>query len=124
MSFTHVMVGTDDIEASRRFYNATFNIIGVEPGAIDRLGRLFYRLSGIAFGVTLPINGEPASPANGGTIGLAAASPEQVDAWHEVGLNVGGALCEDPPGVRESFGAYAAYLRDPAGNKLCLSCAL
>lgn len=122
--FTHVMVGADDIDASRTFYDATFNIIGVEPGTIDRLGRLFYQQSGIAFGVTLPINGEPASPANGGTIGFLAASPEQVDAWHEAGLKAGGTSCEDPPGVRESFGAYAAYLRDPAGNKLCLSCRL
>lgn len=73
------------------------------------------------FIITKPINGEPASCANGATIGFAMDSPEQADAWHAAGIANGGTTCEDPPGRRDSpFGAlYLAYLRDPAGNKLC-----
>lgn len=120
--FTHFMVGANDIDASRKFYDAIMDVIGVEPGVTDRFRRVFYRVSGIAFGVTEPIDGKKALPANGGTIGFAAASPEQVDAWNAAGLNAGGISCEDPPGVRAHFASYAAYLRDPAGNKLCISC--
>lgn len=68
-----------------------------------------------------PINGEPATFANGGTIGFTASSPAVVDAWHAAGVAAGGMSCEDPPGPRESrLGKlYLAYLRDPDGNKLC-----
>ncbi len=71
--------------------------------------------------ISKPIDNGPASCANGSTIGFAAQSPAEADQWHEAGLAHGGAACEDPPGVRESpLGSlYLAYLRDPAGNKLC-----
>jgi hypothetical protein len=74
------------------------------------------------FAITKPINGKPATFANGGTIGFAATSTEQVNAWHAAGVGAGGVSCEDPPGVRDLGPAgklYLAYLRDPAGNKLC-----
>ena len=118
--FSHVMIGTDDIEASRRFYDAALGALGVPP-ASDNNGRLFYMHGGGMFLVTKPLNGEAASHANGGTIGFAAASPEAADAWHAAGLAAGGTACEDPPGVREGAGMklYLAYLRDPAGNKVC-----
>lgn len=119
--FTHVMIGTDDIEISKRFYDETLKVLGIAPGHIDSRGRLFYQVSGIAFGITRPINAQEASAGNGVTIGFAAGSREQVDAWHEAGLHAGGTTCEDPPGVRADFQAYAAYLRDPVGNKLCVS---
>lgn len=120
--FTHIMVGADDIESSKRFYDALFEVLGVEPGYNDPKGRIFYRTTTGAFGITKPIDGEAASSANGGTIGFAASTPEQVRAWHDAGVKAGGTSCEDPPGVRSGFGAYAAYLRDPVGNKLCASC--
>ena len=68
-----------------------------------------------------PINGEPATAPNGGTIGFACASPEQADAWHAAGVAAGGKAIEDPPGVRDgaTMTLYLAYLRDPDGNKLC-----
>jgi catechol 2,3-dioxygenase-like lactoylglutathione lyase family enzyme len=94
--------------------------LGVGPARVDG-HRIFYMTPTGVLAVTTPINGEPASHANGGTVGFAASSPEQADAWHAAGLAHGGTACEDPPGVREgSVGKmYLAYLRDPDGNKIC-----
>jgi catechol 2,3-dioxygenase-like lactoylglutathione lyase family enzyme len=118
--FSHIMIGADDLERSRKFYDATLGALGIGPAAADG-DRIFYRSPAGVFAVTKPINGRPASAANGGTIGFACATPEQADAWHAAGLANGGKACEDPPGVREgSVGKmYLAYLRDPDGNKLC-----
>jgi len=115
--FSHVMVGSNDIERSKRFYDTLFG----KEAHVDDKGRLAYRKSGAVFMVSNPINGEPASHANGGTIGFNFDSPEEVDAWHQRGLTAGGTSCEDPPGYRENaFGKlYLAYMRDPDGNKLC-----
>ena len=118
--FSHVMIGSNDLEASRKFYDATLGAMGARP-ASENNGRLVYMHGGGMLLITTPINGEPACAANGGTIGFAASSPEVADAWHAAGLASGGTACEDAPGVREaSFGRlYLAYLRDPSGNKLC-----
>lgn len=118
--FSHVMVGSNDLEASRAFYDATFGALGAKP-AIESHGRLVYDHNGGRFMVTKPIDGAPACHANGGTIGFAASSPEQVDAWHAAGIAAGGTAVEDDPGIRDAGFAklYLAYLRDPAGNKLC-----
>lgn len=119
--FSHIMVGANDMEASKAFYDATFGVIGAKPGFFDDLGRAIYMHDNALFLVTKPIDGAAACHANGGTIGFTMASPEQADAWHAAGLAAGGTACEDPPGMREGgFGKlYLAYLRDPAGNKLC-----
>lgn len=118
--FSHIMVGSNDIERSRKFYDATLGALGAKP-AVENNGRLVYMHGGGLFLVTTPINGDAACHANGGTIGFAAANPEVADAWHAAGVANGGTTCEDPPGVREGgFGKlYLAYLRDPDGNKLC-----
>ena len=115
--FSHVMVGADDVAASKRFYDAALGALGMAPGMTDPKGRVFYMSPMGAFAITKPINGDPASFANGGTIGFAGKSPEEVDAWHAAGVANGGITCEDPPGPRG--GTYLAYVRDPAGNKLC-----
>ncbi len=119
--FSHVMLGSDDIDASKTFYDATIGVLGGKPGMVDPKGRVMYIHGSAIFLVTKPINGEPASCANGSTIGFAAESPEQADAWHKAGLEAGGTAIEDPPGLREGGGMklYLAYLRDPAGNKIC-----
>ena len=119
--FTHVMVGSNDIARSKSFYDALFAAIGGKPGAQDPRGRLVYAHNGGRFMVTAPIDGRPATHANGGTIGFAMASPAEVDAWHKAGTENGGTSIEDPPGERQgAAGAlYLAYLRDPDGNKLC-----
>lgn len=120
--FSHIMVGADDTAAAKKFYDATLGALGIPPGVMDDKERIFYMTQTGVFAVTQPINGAPASCANGGTIGFAAKSPAEADAWHAAGVASGGTTCEDPPGVREgSFGKlYLAYLRDPAGNKLCV----
>ena len=118
--FSHIMIGTDDLDRAKSFYDAVLGTLGVAPGAVDR-HRVFYRTRTGVFSVSLPINGEPATVANGGTIGFACNSAEQADAWHAAGLAHGGTSCEDPPGVRDSSVGklYLAYLRDPDGNKIC-----
>ena len=120
--FSHIMVGADDLAASQRFYDATLGALGHPPGLKDGdKDRAFWMTPTGVFSVSKPIDGAAASCANGGTVGFAAASPEQADAWHAAGVANGGTSCEDPPGVREGgMGKlYLAYLRDPAGNKLC-----
>ncbi len=119
--FSHVMVGADDVAASKQFYDATLGALGIAPGTHDDKGRVFYMTPTGVFAISKPINGEAASHANGATIGFAAKSPEQADAWHAAGVAAGGTPCEDAPGVREGSAGklYLAYLRDPAGNKLC-----
>ena len=118
--FSHVMVGVADLEKSRRFYDALLATVGVAPGSANG-NRYFWRSPGGTFGITTPINGEPACHGNGATIGFAMASPEQADAFHAAGMANGGTTCEDPPGFRDgSVGkVYLAYLRDPDNNKIC-----
>jgi len=118
--YSHMMVGSNDIDRSKTFYDATFAAMGGKPGMTDPKGRLVYIHNGAMFLVTPPINGEPATHGNGCTIGF-AMTPEQADAWHAAGVENGGTAIEDAPGVREGGGMklYLAYLRDPDGNKLC-----
>ncbi|MDZ3833583.1 MAG: VOC family protein [Sphingopyxis sp.] len=119
--YSHNMVGSNDLEASKKFYDATFQAIGGKPAIQDDKGRLIYVHNGGLFLVGAPIDGQPATAGNGCTIGFAMDGPEQAKAWHDAGVANGGTSIEDPPGVREGgFGAmYLAYLRDPSGNKLC-----
>lgn len=116
--FSHVMIGTNDLDKAKDFYDKLLGTIGVPPGKVDR-HRVFYRTPTGTFSVSKPINGQPATSANGGTIGFLCNSPEQAKAWHDAGVANGGTTCEDPPGVREGTKVYLAYLRDPDGNKLC-----
>lgn len=118
--FSHVMVGSSDLERSRKFYDATLGSLDVPTGMQDR-HRIFWRSPTGVFAVSLPINGMPQSIGNGSTLGFLCHSIEQVNAWHAAGLANGGTNCEDPPGFREGAKGpmYLAYLRDPDGNKLC-----
>ena len=119
--FSHVMLGADDIDASKKFYDACFKALGGREGMVDPKGRVMYIHNDGIFMLTKPLDGQPASCGNGSTIGFAVESTEQADAWHEAGLANGGTAIEDPPGIREGNGMklYLAYLRDPAGNKIC-----
>jgi catechol 2,3-dioxygenase-like lactoylglutathione lyase family enzyme len=119
--FSHIMLGANDINASKIFYDAILGAIGIPPGRLDDKGRVFYMTKTGVFAISKPINGEPACAANGGTVGFAVDSLEASHAWHAAGLANGGTACEDPPGIREGAKGklYLAYLRDPAGNKIC-----
>lgn len=119
--FSHVMVGANSIEESKNFYDKTLATLGYEAGVIDEKGRVFYNNPRGVFSISKPIDGEAATPANGGTIGFFAKSAEVADAWHAAGVAAGGTAIEEPPGLRgtPSNGMYLAYLRDPAGNKVC-----
>jgi len=123
--FSHIMVGSNDIERSKRFYDAVLAVLGTPEGVRNQNAtghtRLFYRHEGNTFGVVEPINNEPATAANGATIGFKCQSPEQVKAFHDTAVAHGGVSIEDPPGLRQGpTGAlYLAYVRDPDGNKLC-----
>ncbi|WP_313705853.1 VOC family protein [Massilia sp.] len=121
----HVMLGSSDIERSKRFYDAVLGTLGAgEP--VRNLApsghvRYFYRHDGSNFAITEPIDGAAAAPGNGATIGFKCHSPEQVHQFHDTALANGGTSIENPPGLREgNMGAlYLAYVRDPDGNKLC-----
>ena len=118
--FSHIMVGSNDIARSKKFYDAVFDAMGGKPGTEDAKGRLIYAHNGGRFMVSKPIDGKPACHANGGTVGF-TMTQEQVDAWHKAGAANGGSSIEDPPGARQGAAGqmYLAYLRDPDGNKLC-----
>ena len=122
--FSHVILGVNDLETSRQFYDAILGTLGMKPGAYNpngEAGRYFYRSPAGLFGITTPINGASATAGNGSTTGFAMASTEQADAFHAAGVANGGTTCENPPGWREgpSGPLYLAYLRDPDGNKIC-----
>lgn len=119
--FSHMMVGSNDIDRSKKFYDATFAALGAAPAMVDPRGRLIYSCNGGRFLVTKPIDGQPATHANGGTIGFLMSGPEQANAWHAAGVANGGTSIEDAPGIRQGGAGqmYLAYLRDPDGNKLC-----
>ena len=120
--FTHVVLGANDVEASRRFYDAALGALGLgAANGPDPKGRYWWRADRGAFGIGAPIDGEPACHANGGTIGFHAKTSEMVQAFHDAGVAAGGTAIEDPPGERNGpFGTLnLAYLRDPSGNKVC-----
>jgi len=123
--FSHVMVGSNDIERSKRFYDAVLGVLGAgQPFRnLNATGqvRLFYRHDGNSFCVSEPIDGDSATCANGGTIGFKCGSAAQVQEFHDVAVAHGGTSIEQPPGLRESSlgSMHLAYVRDPDGNKLC-----
>ncbi|WP_019576606.1 VOC family protein [Curvibacter lanceolatus] len=121
----HVMLGSNDIERSKRFYDAVLGVLGAgEPMRnVNATGqtRLFYRHDGSTFGLSEPIDGQPATASNGFTLGFKCNSPEQLKQFHDTAVAHGGISIEDPPGLREGkLGSmYLAYVRDPDGHKLC-----
>ena len=118
--FSHIMIGTNNLDKAKSFYDAVLGTLGVPAGMVDR-HRVFWRTPAGVFSVSQPIDGQPATVCNGGTIGFACQSPEQLLAWHAAGLAHGGTACEDPPGLREGLSGkmHLAYLRDLDGHKIC-----
>lgn len=125
--FNHIMVGSNDMAKSRNFYDKVLGVLGFagEPLAhTAKTGheRLFYRHDGSTLCVSQPINDQPATHANGGTIAFKCDSPEQVREFHDVAVANGGTSIEEAPGPRDggALGTmHLSYVRDPDGNKLC-----
>ncbi len=119
--FSHVMIGANNVQVSKEFYDVILGTLGYKPGVIDEMGRCFYFGKDGVFVLSKPIDGKPACHGNGSTIGFGVENPAQADAWFAAGVASGGTACEDPPGLREgSTGKlYLAYLRDPSENKIC-----
>ena len=121
----HTMIGSNDIQRTKKFYDAVLGVLGAGPAMehVNDTGqtRLFYIHDGSTFGISEPINGEPATVANGATIGFICNSPEQLQEFHDAAIANGGTTSEDPPGVREgSMGTmYLCYFLDPDGHKIC-----
>ncbi len=124
--FSHVMVGANNIEESKVFYDNLLGVLGAQPGTLmpdplTGMKRYFYFLDNTMFCISEPIDGNPATSGNGSTIGFNVKDIDQGNAWHQAGVENGGTSIEDPPGIREYDGVkmFLAYLRDPSGNKLC-----
>jgi catechol 2,3-dioxygenase-like lactoylglutathione lyase family enzyme len=116
--FSHVFIGAADTAASARFYDAVLGTLGIKNLGPFGNGWILYGKDKPAFIIAKPGNGNAPS-SNGVTIGFAAATTSQVDAFHAAGVANGG-TSEGAAGPRSHLpGAYAAYLRDPAGNKVC-----
>ena len=123
--FSHVLVGSNDLERSKHFYDAVLGVLGAGEPIRNEAGsghvRLIYRHEGSSFGVGQPIDDEAATAGNGGTIAFKCRTAEQVRDFHDVAVANGGASIEDAPGPRDTnMGPVdLAYVRDPDGNKLC-----
>ena len=120
--FTHCVLGANDLGASKKFYDAALNTLGIENLGPMGENAILYGKGAPEFMIVRPANGEPACVGNGFTLGFAAATRAQVRAFHEAGLANGG-TDEGAPGPRAfTPTAYASYLRDPVGNKICAYC--
>lgn len=131
--FTYVCLGTNDLERSIRFYDATLGALGIGrciTGDVE-MDRTFagwgtYENDGaveLALWVCTPFDNRAATAGNGTMVALAAKSWAQVDQFHLAALASGGSS-EGPPGLRPHYNPdfYAAYIRDPDGNKLAAVC--
>ena len=121
--FTHMFVGSNDIEKSRKFYDAALGALGHQNVMPADAPRLVYPSAAGSFIVGAPADGQPATQYNGFTAGFAAADMAAVDAFHAAGVAAGGSD-EGAPGPRPNAPgkAYGAYLRDPDGQKVCAFC--
>lgn len=124
--FNHIMLGANDIEKSKTFYEKVLGVLGFEGKGFENTAssghrRVFFQHNGGALAISEPIDNEPATHGNGSTIGFKCDSPEQVKQFHDVAVANGGTSCEGAPGLREgAMGPmHLSYVRDPSGNKLC-----
>ena len=122
----HLVIGSDDVEVSKRFYDPVLAILNVPNGDFNaERQRLYYRTPEVTLIVTKPLNGDAASVGNGSTIGFSCKTPEQAQLFHDTAVANGGRSIEDPPGWREPAPGrkiYLAYVSDPSGHKLCAIC--
>jgi catechol 2,3-dioxygenase-like lactoylglutathione lyase family enzyme len=120
--FTHIVLGTNNVDRSRKFYDQVLAPLGVRR-LVTMEHASMWGAQAPQFMVTRPANGKKATSANGGTVSFAAPTRGAVDAFYKSAVAQGG-QCEGPPGSRPAAGptAYAAYVRDLDGNKICAYC--
>jgi catechol 2,3-dioxygenase-like lactoylglutathione lyase family enzyme len=119
--FSHITVGVADLEKSRAFYDAALAPFGYKR-LFDTADRSGYGATAPELMIVKPFDGKAPTAGNGVTVGLTASDPKVVDAFHKAALANGG-KCDGPPGPRPAIpGLYAAYVRDPVGNKLTAIC--
>ena len=119
--FSHILVGTNDVLAAKKFYDAVMETLGITTGDLnEEKQRVYYRSPNGSLIITKPIDGNPASVGNGSTVGFKCASAEQAKAFHDAAIVAGGTSIEDPPGWRVNGNKkmFLAYVRDLDGNKL------
>ena len=118
--FTHMFLGSNDVERSRKFYDATMKELGYQNVVPPEAGMLVYSGPSGTLVVGKPYDGQPATVSNGATLGLAAQDDETETRWHQAGIANGG-IDDGAPGPRERApnNSVGAYLRDPDGNKVC-----
>jgi catechol 2,3-dioxygenase-like lactoylglutathione lyase family enzyme len=131
--FTYICLGTNHLERAAPFYDATLAALGLSRCATEsaddqpsQLGWGSYVDEGryeLALWLCKPFNGQAATVGNGTMVALSATSWAQVDAFHAQALSHGGSN-EGAPGLRPQYNPdfYAAYVRDPDGNKLAAVC--
>jgi catechol 2,3-dioxygenase-like lactoylglutathione lyase family enzyme len=130
---TYVYFGTNDLERATKFYEATLTPLGLQRCITgdpewDRIcaGWGTYEDGGareLALWIGKPFNQQPATAGNGSMVAFTARSWAEVDDFHAAALAHGGSS-EGAPGLRPHYSAdfYAAYVRDPDGNKLAAVC--
>jgi len=130
---TYVYFGTNDLDRAIAFYQPTLAAIGMSRCVTgdpewDRIsaGWGIYEENGLrefAFWVGIPHDQRPATVGNGSMVAFRARSWQAVDEFHATALGHGG-RCDGPPGLRIHYAPdfYAAYVRDPDGNKIAAVC--
>ena len=121
---SHVTLGTNDPDRAGRFYDEVLAGIGFTRMAKPPGTPTAYEKGGLpTIYLYVPEDGRPATWGNGTHVAFVAETREQVHGFHEAALRLGGA-CAGPPGPRPRYGEnyYAAYVRDPDGNKLQAVC--
>ena len=120
--FTHVTVGTNDLPKAREFYDEILGKLGLKRLADLGDNGSIWGVDAPSFFVLKPANGQPASVGNGVTVSFEAPNRAAIDAAHGAAV-ARGARDEGAPGPRNwKENAYAAYFRDPDGNKIAVYC--
>jgi len=118
----YVMVGTNNLDQSIKFYDELLEILNLERTEKDNVCAGYSQKGGngkVEFYVTKPVNKEKATIGNGSQISFLTSSRIIVDKFHEIGLKLGG-TSEGSGGERpEGSGVYYSYIRDLDGNKIC-----
>lgn len=120
----YVTLGTNDLEKARTYYDGLLGELGAKR--LMQLEENGFTLYGVdmatpSIAITEPFNEQTAQPGNGNMIALQMQERSEVDNFYNKGIELGGSD-EGAPGVRGDDGPmafYAAYFRDPEGNKLC-----